>query len=128
MHDYVQASNGYWSMQNIIPLGAAGALLLLTAIPAVAGTCKTAIDEVQAQADAAIESRAGSGPWRSESVGATLGYQPTPRSLADTEGAAGQRYRLALTALSKARTADDSGDLVRCNAELDKARRAFQSP
>jgi hypothetical protein len=73
-------------MEKVAPLGAAILILLLTNPPVYAGPCDDSIARVQAQADAAIEKRAGAEPWKPESLDATRNYQPTPRSIAATEG------------------------------------------
>jgi len=115
-------------MQQIMSLGLAGAFLLSTALPTHAGACKRAIDRVQAQVDAAIDSSAGSRPWQPESVDALRSHQPTPRSVAAAEGASDHKYDLALIALKRARAADRAGNLKRCNAELGRAASVLQSP
>ena len=65
--------------------------LLCAASPAYAGPCAPSIARVQAKIDAAIEKRAGADGWKHESVDATRNYQPTPWSLAATEGQRGQK-------------------------------------
>jgi hypothetical protein len=95
---------------------------LLSAAPAYADSCTRSITRVQAKVDAAIAARAGSGPWRPESVGAGLGHQPTPRSLAAAEGGNGRPLEDATNSLQRARAADRSGDIATCNQELANAR------
>ncbi|WP_407178813.1 hypothetical protein [Bradyrhizobium sp. STM 3562] len=107
--------------------GIALIMLLAPALPAVAGPCKTAIDRVQAQVDAAIDRNAGAGPWKPESVDALRGYQPTPGSIAAAEGPAGRGLERALNRLARARAADRHGNPALCRLELDKARRALAS-
>ena len=108
--------------------GAAIIVLLLTIAPGKAGPCQASIDRVQARVDAVIATRAGQGPWRPESLDALRGYQPTPRSIAAAEGGGnGSRVQRALNALDGARAADASGNLARCNAELNRATRALRS-
>jgi hypothetical protein len=104
---------------------AATPILLLTT-PSYAGPCQHSIDRVQAQVDAAIDKRAGSGPWLPESVDATRNYQPTPRSIAAAEG--DRRLQSALNSLNRARAADNSRNVTLCDAELKKARRALRLP
>ena len=106
--------------------GAATVIVLLTIAPGYAGPCQDSIDRVQARLDAVIAKRAGQGPWRPESTDALRGYQPTPRSIAAAEGAGnGSRVQRALNALDRARAADASGNVARCNAELNRAGRAL---
>jgi hypothetical protein len=103
-------------------LGLAAAFLLLAAAPALAGPCTSSIDELQRRVDAAIENQAASGGWKPESLSATRSRQPTPGSIAASEGAAGKKFKHVLALLKRARSADRAGNLSRCNAELDKAR------
>lgn len=112
-------------MRSTTPFALAGAALMVAAGPAAAGPCGSAIDALQARLDAAIDSRAGAGPSMPESLNATRNYQPTPGSIAAAEGAAGRNFRIALRALDRARAADRAGDPVRCDAQLDQARRAL---
>ena len=57
----------------------------------------------------------------------SLFAQPTPQSIAETEGAAGKRFQAVLMLLKRARSADSAGNLDRCNALLDKARSALDA-
>ena len=108
--------------------GAVIIILLLTIAPGYAGPCQDSIDRVQAKVDAIIARRAGQGPWRPESIDALRGHQPTPRSMAAAEGDGnGSRVQRALNALDRARAADGSGNVARCNVELNRARRALGS-
>jgi len=102
--------------------GAAAAVLLFTAAPVLAGPCTSSIDELQRRVDSAIENQAASTGWRPESLSATRSRQPTPGSIAASEGAAGKKFKHVLALLNRARSADRAGNLHRCNAELDKAR------
>jgi len=102
------------------------AALLVTASAAHAGPCTQTIAGVQAQVDAAIESRAGSDGWKPESLHALRSYQPTPRSLAASEGNYGQLFEYALDALERARIADRAADSVTCHQELANARAALR--
>ena len=112
-------------MEKVAPFGAAILILLLTILPGHAGPCEDSIARVQAQADAAIEQRAAAGPWQKESLDATRNYQPTPRSIAASEGKYGRRLQRVLNALDLARAADRAGNVAQCNAQLDKATRAL---
>jgi hypothetical protein len=100
-------------------------ILLFVASPAFAGPCESSINELQARVDAAIERQAVADPAKPESLRALRNYQPTPQSLAETEGAAGESFQTVLALLKQARSADGAGDLDRCNALLDQARRAL---
>ena len=105
---------------------AAIAALLIAASPVHAETCAQTIARVQAQVDATIEKRAGSGGWKPESLDALRGYQATPRSLAAAEGGNGQLFEYALDSLDRARTADRAGDSAACHRELANARAALR--
>jgi hypothetical protein len=100
---------------------------LLAASPSYAGPCARSISRVQARVDAVIDQRAEAGPWRPESLGALRGHQPTPQSLAKADEAndRGSGLQAALDALGRARDADRSADVARCNDELNEARRAL---
>lgn len=114
-------------MQGIRSLGLTSTIFLFVASPAFAGPCKSSIDELQVRVDAAIEHQAAAEPWRPESLGALRSHQPTPQSIAASEGAAGKKFKGVLALLKRARSADRAGNLDRCNAELNKARSAFDA-
>ena len=97
-------------------------ILLCAASPARAGTCADEIDRTQVQLDQAIEKDAGSHGWKPESLNALRNYQPTPRSLAKTEGREGIDFTKALDSLDRARAADHNGDMTTCRRELAHAR------
>jgi hypothetical protein len=96
--------------------------LLCFASPTYAGSCAPSIARVQGQVDATIAKRAGADRWKHESVDATLGRQPTPFSLAATEGKRGSDLQVALDSLDRARDADRAGDVAGCRRELASAR------
>jgi hypothetical protein len=113
-------------MTKTIACTAAIAALLLIGSPANAGPCTHIIAAVQAQVDAAIENRAGTDGWKRESLNATRSYQPTPRSLAATEGSDGKLFEYVLDTLDRARAADRAADSVTCHRELTNARAALR--
>jgi alkylhydroperoxidase family enzyme len=113
-------------MNTTLKRYAAIAVLLLAASPAHAGPCTNTIANVQAQVDAAIENRAGSDRWKRESLKALRGYQPTPRSLAASEGSDGAVFEYALDALDRARAADRAADSATCHREIANARAALR--
>jgi hypothetical protein len=113
-------------MSMAAQLGAAIIVLLSTIAPCHAGPCRASIDRIQARVDEIIAKRAGQGTWKPESLDALRSYQPTPRSVAAAEGDRnGSRVQRALDALDRARAADASGKLARCNTELNRATRAL---
>ena len=114
-------------MHGTRSFGLASAILLFVASPTFAGPCESSINELQARVDAAIERQAAADPSMPESLRALRNYQPTPQSLAETEGAAGDRFQAVLTLLKQARSADRASNLDRCNALLDKARSALDA-
>ncbi len=114
-------------MTKSVGLCAVVMTLMVATTPGFASSCGRSIDRVQAQVDAAIDRRAGAGPWAPESLDATLSHQPTPRSVARGESAIGNGAGLdaALDALDRARDADRSGDSKLCYKQLHQARRAL---
>lgn len=109
-------------MTRTIRCHAAIAILLLAASPAHAGSCARTIASAQTELDSAIENRSGSNGWKPESFNALRGHQPTPRSLAATEGVNGARFEVALDSLDRARAADRSGHMDVCRYEVDNAQ------
>lgn len=101
---------------------AAAAALLATIPAAHARSCSEAIASVQSQVDSAIEADAVSGGWKPESVYAQRGYQPTPETLAASEGRRGRRFEDALDRLERARSADRAMDVAKCYQEVERAR------
>jgi hypothetical protein len=114
-------------MQGIRSLGLAASIMLFATPVALAGPCASSIDELQARVDTAINNQAAAGPWKPESLSATRSRQPTPQSIAASEGTAGKKFQHVLALLKRARAADRAGNLARCNAELDKARSALDA-
>jgi hypothetical protein len=104
---------------------AAAAALMATISAAGASPCSRAIAGVQRQIDSAIENDAGLDGWKPESLGALRSYQPSPRSLAATEGPAGRRFEGALVALGRARSADRAMNAAGCRQEVRRARAAL---
>ncbi|MHC2625458.1 hypothetical protein ACVIW2_007490 [Bradyrhizobium huanghuaihaiense] len=111
---------------SLIPIAAVMIILVDAASPVHAASCEASIGHVQAKLDAAIEKTAGAHGWGPESLSALRSHQPTPRSLAEAEGASGAQLRLALDALDRARAADRSRDIARCRRELSEATLLLQ--
>jgi hypothetical protein len=111
-----------WQMTSTAKYQIAIYIMLCAASPAHAGSCKHSITRVQAQVDAAIEKNAGSHGWAPESLDATRGRQPTPRSLAAVEDRYGPDFTGALDSLDRARVADRFGDMAACKRKLARAR------
>lgn len=109
-------------MTSSVKCCVAVAVLLSVASSAHAGSCARSIVGVQAKVDAAVERRAGADKWKREGRDATLGRQPTPFSLAETEGRRGSDLQVALESLDRARAADRVGDVAVCEHELATAR------
>jgi hypothetical protein len=120
-------ARGDHAMQGTRSLGLAAVFLLLAGTATFAGPCQNSIDELQGRVDTAIENQAAADPSRRESLRATRSYQPTPSSIAASEGAAGKKFQRVLALLKRARAADRAGNLARCNAILDKARSELDS-
>jgi hypothetical protein len=109
-------------MTNSIKCVFAALALLFVTSPSYADSCEPLIASVQAKVDAAIERNAGNDRWKHESLSATLSHQPTPFSLAATEGERGTNLEVALESLDRARAADRVGDVAVCRRELASAR------
>ncbi|RXT35421.1 hypothetical protein [Bradyrhizobium betae] len=109
-------------MTSIAKCRAALFVLLCATMPAHAGSCTDDIAQTQAQLDLAIEKDAGSHGWKPESLNALRNHQPTPRSLAESEGNNGVGFTDALDSLDRARTADSTGDIAACSREIARAR------
>ena len=102
---------------------AATAALLATIPAAHARSCPETIASVQSQVDSAIEADAVSGGWKPKSLDAQRGYQPTPGTLAASEGRSGLEE--ALDRLERARSADRAMNVAKCYQEVDRARAAI---
>jgi hypothetical protein len=109
-------------MTNPVKVGFAICALLCVASPGHAASCGASIASTQARVDAAIEKRAGADRPQYESRDATLGHQPTPFSLAATEGEHGTQLEAVLESLDRARAADRAGDVATCRRELTSAK------
>ena len=114
-------------MTNTVRYYSAIAGLLLVVSPAYGGSCTRTIANVQAQVDAAIETRADSDGWKPESLAARRGYQPTPRSIAAAEAGNGTQFKLALASLDRARVADRSGSIAVCRREVANAKAVLRN-
>jgi hypothetical protein len=103
------------------------AFLLIAAAPSWAGPCTQDISRVQAQVDARIDAVAGAGPAGAESNAARMHRQPTPGSVASAEQKLGEGRPMeaALSALARARVADDAGNRSACEQALAEARQAI---
>jgi hypothetical protein len=122
-HDVDQSLFGKdWHMTMTVKCSVAILALLCAMSSSYAGPCANSIARVQAQVDGVIEKRAGADGWKPESLAATRNYQPTPRSLAATEGYNGQDLEIALDSLDRARAADIVGNTAVCRRELAYAR------
>ena len=115
---------------KIGPLSALNAAaLILSTLPSYSGPCSLQIAQTQERVDAKLDSIARSGTTAKESVAATLGHQPTPRSIARAEAAIGdmspETQQALAGAMDRAREADASGDKTACELALGDARRAI---
>lgn len=80
------------------------------AAPAHAGTCRDEIEQVQQAAQASL-SNPGVGPSAPQTLGAQLGHQPTPASIARAEGQARERFE---SILAHAKALDAAGQQSQC--------------
>lgn len=97
-------------------------IVLALAPPAFAGACKQSIIDLQVRIDAAIERQARTGDWKPESLAALRNNQPTPGSIAATEGRKGVSFQAILDTIDRARAADRRGSSAACGRELAQAR------
>jgi hypothetical protein len=98
------------------------AVLLLSATSAHAGPCSNAIAQFE-QAVRQSENNAGAGPTARQTIGAQLGRQPTPGSVARAEGRAQTTFEAAL---ARARRFDARGNRAGCTRALAAARRMYE--
>ena len=104
--------------------GIAGAVLALTlcgADLALAGPCTAQIAALERQI-VQLPPGKTAGPTFSQTLGAQLHYQPTPR---DVEHAEDVAKKQANAALDKARQADAQGNAEACNEALRQARQFY---
>lgn len=101
------------------------ASVALLAGPDVAfgGPCTAAIAALE-QEIGARPAGPGASPTFSQTLGAQLHYQPTPRDVAHAQEVA--REQLA-AALEKARKADAAGEREACFAAVDRARHLYET-
>ena len=95
----------------------------LLASPGIAhsGPCTAQIAAVEQQISA-LPPGPKSGPTFSQTIGAQLHHQPTPRDVEHAERVANKDGEAAL---ARARKADAKGDAARCNAALTQAKRLY---
>lgn len=98
-----------------------GVALLAGPEVAFGGPCTAAIAALEHEIGAG-SAGAGSGPTFSQTLGAQLHYQPTPRDVAHAQEAARQQVAAAL---ARARNADAAGDNETCFAAVDRARQLY---
>jgi hypothetical protein len=114
-------------IRSLCALGAA--TFVLSPLPSYSGPCSRQIAEMQERVDAKLDSIAQAGATAKESVAATLGHQPTPRSIARAEAAIGdispETQQALAGAMDRAREADARGDKTACDRALDDARLAI---
>ena len=103
--------------------------LLVLTLPCQAGPCSKDIARTQAIIDAKLKLLAEASPSASQSTGAQLHRQPTPRSMAETEIKLGALSPAVLEkiedAMARARKADIAGDTNACEQVLFEVLRAI---
>ena len=103
--------------------------LLLLTLPCQAGPCSKGIARTQAIIDSKLNLLAETSPSASQSTGAQLHRQPTPRSMAETEIKLGILSPAVLEkiedAMARARKADIAGDANACEQALSEVLRAI---
>jgi hypothetical protein len=108
----------------IAPAAIAAAVALMAASSAYAGPCATDIARVEQQI-AANDMSAVTGPSAPQSIAAQLGHQPTPETVQSAEHHADA---LGQAALSRARNADDAGNLAACMQALATLKDEYGIP
>lgn len=106
------------------------AVAFLASMPmSYAGPCADDIGRMQGRIDDKLEAKAAAGPFTSESTGAKMSDQPTPRSMAATEEKLGeispQAVEAVRQAMARARAADGAGDKAACEQALADVQRAL---
>lgn len=99
----------------------AAAAIVCAAGPAWSGPCTAQIAAFETQMGQTPASPAA-GPTFSQTLGAQLHNQPTPR---DVEHAQNVAKDLVQAALAKAKAADEAGKADECNAQLARARHLY---
>lgn len=103
------------------------AALALASTAANAGPCQNEIYQTDIAINQRLDAAAASGKTQGQSVGAQLHHQPTPGSVAEAEGKAGDLseadVRTVVQDMSRARDADQAGDRAGCEKALADVRR-----
>ena len=107
------------------------ALALIASVSAGnAGPCTANIGNMWARIDAALETKAATGPAAKEGGFAGMSDQPTPRSMAKVEVKLGELSPRAVTAvenaMAQASAADAAGDAKACKRALKSVRRILR--
>jgi hypothetical protein len=114
---------------NIVALCATWSIVALCASlsTANAASCSNDIDHMQARIDANVEAIAAAGPAVPPGIGAGMGVQPTPFSMATVEEKMGEIKRSTFDAvhdaMTRARAANSAGNYKACEKALAEVRR-----
>jgi hypothetical protein len=91
--------------------------------------CSQDIARLQAAMDAKVRAAATAEPRASEGTTATMHRQPTPRSIATAESELGglspDQVKTAVSAMTRARQADNANDESTCKQAIADAERAL---
>ena len=107
----------------------AATALALSTLPGRAGPCAQDIDRAWAQVDAKIHARIAAGRSAPENVIGLLHHQPTLSSIVAAEKALGQGWtpvEVAVSALARAREADQAGDRSACDQTLAQVQHTIE--
>jgi hypothetical protein len=118
------------TIMDIPRLAAWSVLALWASISAAnAASCSNDIDRMQARIDANVEAIAAAGPAVPPGIGAGMGVQPTPYSMATVEEKMGEIKRSTFDAvhdaMTRARAANSAGKYKACEKALADVRRAM---
>jgi len=110
-----------WAVHGTLLMGTASAVLLCSAGVAYSGPCTAQIAQLEQQTKK-MPPGPQTGPTWSQTLGAQLHNQPTPRDVEHAESVANTGAEAAVEAAKKA---DAEGNADQCNAALTKARRLY---
>jgi predicted lipid-binding transport protein (Tim44 family) len=110
-------------------IGLAVVALAASTVAGYAGPCSPEIDRMQARLDARVEAVAGAGQSAPENPGALVHRQPRPGSIAAAETSLGEispeAVKAVREAMTRARAADQAGDLATCQQALAEVQRTI---
>jgi hypothetical protein len=92
--------------------------LVLLTVPSQAGPCAKDIERMEIRVDAWLNKVAAGQPSKSQSLGAQMHRQPTPRSMVQALHVPSAKIAKARDAMDRARKADSAGHMKACEEAL----------